>query len=263
MGFLSEVVERVRGELRDRPAPDRELLARARDGSPPLDFAGPLAGSDVSLIAEIKRSSPSAGPIARADPGEQAERYERGGAAAISVLTEPRHFGGSGQDLQAARGRTSLPILRKDFVVDRAQVIEARAWGADAVLLIAEALSDEELSDLVKAAEEFGMAALVEAYGREGVERAVATGSRLLGVNARDLETLGVDFPRALSLAREVPPDRILVLESGIFSRDQVTRAGEAGARAVLVGEALMRSDDPEGAIRDLLGLTRAQGQAR
>src|SRR5712691_1152478 len=235
MGFLSEVVERVRRELRDRPPPDRELLARVREGSPSRDFAGSLAGPDVSLIAEIKRSSPSAGAIARADPGEQAERYERGGAAAVSVLTEPRHFGGSGEDLRAARGRTALPILRKDFVVDRAQVIEARAWGADAVLLIAEALSDEGLSDLVRCAEEFGVA-------------------------ARDLETLHVDFTRALSLAQEVPPDRILVVESGISSRDQVMRAGEAGARAVLVGEALMRSGDPEGAIRDLLGLTHTPG---
>ena len=260
MGFLSEVVERVRRELRDRPPPDRELLARVREGSPSRDFAGSLAGPDVSLIAEIKRSSPSAGAIARADPGEQAERYERGGAAAVSVLTEPRHFGGSGEDLRAARGRTALPILRKDFVVDRAQVIEARAWGADAVLLIAEALSDQELSDLLKCAEEFGMAALVEASGGEGVQRAVATGSRLVGVNARDLETLHVDFTRALSLAQEVPPDRILVVESGISSRDQVMRAGEAGARAVLVGEALMRSGDPEGAIRDLLGLTHTPG---
>ena len=254
MGFLTQVVERVRGDLRDHPLPQAELVARAADRDPPLDFAQALAGDEMSLIAEVKRASPSAGPIAATDPAGQAGAYERGGAAAISVLTEAQAFAGSPSDLEAVRAASRLPILRKDFVVAESQVVQSRAMGADAVLLISAALSRAELAELVAASDRMGLAALVEAHGPADLEAALASGSRVVGVNARDLETLEVDLDRALAMAAEVPADRILVLESGIASRRDVVRAGEAGARAVLVGEALMRSRDPSATVAELLG---------
>ncbi len=213
-------------------------------------------------MAEVKRSSPSAGEIAAdADPGEQAERYEAGGAAAVSVLTEPRHFGGSLLDLRLTRRRTSLPILRKDFVVHPAQVLESRAEGSDAVLLIAACLTLSELRDLRSVAEEVGMAALVEAHGEDDLERAVASDAPIVGVNARNLETLDVDLDRALRLAATVPSDRVLVVESGLSTRADVARAERAGAKAVLIGEALMRSADPARTLRRLRGTLATVGE--
>jgi indole-3-glycerol phosphate synthase len=218
-----------------------------------VDFEAALRMPGLSLIAEVKRASPSAGPIAEVDPGEQAVRYEAGGASAISVLTEPHHFGGSLADLRTVRRRTSLPILRKDFIVHPGQVIQSRAEGADAILLIASALTRSELEELRTVAGELGMSALVEGHTRQDLERVVASGARIVGVNARDLETLEVDVVGALALAREVPGDMVLVLESGIRTREDVLRAEDAGAHAVLVGESLMRSGDPAEAARELL----------
>jgi indole-3-glycerol phosphate synthase len=265
MGFLTDALDRTRREL-DASRAGRSERRRHGDAHPtirpPLDFARALQGPRARLIAEVKRASPSAGPIAQSDPAEQAERYERGGAAAISVLTEPHWFGGSLDDLSSARAASRLPILRKDFVVDPSQVLEARARGADAVLLIAAALTDRDLAELRGLIEEQGMAALVEAHGEPDMERALAHGGRLIGVNARDMETLEVDVERALALAGRVPSDRVLVVESGIFSRQDVVRAEEAGARAVLVGEALMRSPHPEATIRELLGLIGPPSEA-
>ena len=253
-GFLSGMVERVRRELLDQPLPEGNLLLRTRVAPPAVDFDAALRAPSLALIAEVKRASPSAGAIAEVDAGEQAERYDRAGAAAISVLTEPRHFNGSLADLRSVRRRTALPILRKDFLVHPAQVIESRAEGADAVLLIAAALSSAELAELLAAVEELGMAALVEVHARPDLERALEAGGRIIGVNARDLETLTVDTEGALELAHEVPADRILVIESGIATREQVERAIEAGAHGILVGEALMRSADPARTVRALLG---------
>jgi indole-3-glycerol phosphate synthase len=248
------MIERVRRDLRDRPLAEGNLLLRTRVAPRVVDFEAALRAPGLALIAEVKRASPSAGAIAEVDAGEQAERYDRAGAAAISVLTEPRHFNGSLADLRSVRRRTALPILRKDFVVHPAQVIESRAEGADAVLLIAAALSSAELAELMSATEELGMAALVEVHAPSDLDRALEAGSRIIGVNARDLETLTVDTEAAIELARAVPDDRTLVLESGITSRDQVERAIEAGAAAILVGEALMRSPDPAETVRALLG---------
>ena len=208
----------------------------------------------MSLIAEVKRASPSAGPIAEVDSAGQAAAYAQGGAAAISVLTEPRHFDGSVADLRSVRGRTSIPVLRKDFIVHPSQVIQSRAEGADAVLLIATAVTESELEELRCVAEEMGMSALVEAHTEADLGRALASGARMVGVNARDLETLEVDGDRAFELAAKVPPELVLVIESGIRTRKDVLRAGEAGAHAVLVGEALMRSADPSRAVATLLG---------
>jgi indole-3-glycerol phosphate synthase len=206
------------------------------------------------LIAEVKRASPSAGVIMEdVNPSVLARGYQAGGAAAISVLTEARHFQGSLADLQAERSSVSIPVLRKDFLIHPSQVIEARASGADAVLLIAAALTDPQLRALLEAARDVGLATLVETHSDEDLRRAVESGAAIIGVNARDLETLDVDVAGALARVGRVPDDRISVLESGISTRANVDAALEAGASAILVGEALMRADDPARAVRKLL----------
>jgi len=253
MGFLTDVVGRVRRDLDEHPLPEGTLLLRTQSAPPPLDLESALRRPGMGLIAEVKRASPSAGEIAEADPGVQAARYQEGGARAISVLTEARHFGGTLADLRLVRAHSALPVLRKDFIVHPAQVLEARANGADAVLLIVAALTDAELAGLLATAADLGMAALVESHTAEEVDRAVASGAPVIGVNSRDLETLDVDLERGLGLLGRVPGDRVTVFESGVSSRRDVARAEEAGAKAVLVGEALMRAPEPAARIRELL----------
>ncbi|MDP9243021.1 MAG: indole-3-glycerol phosphate synthase TrpC [Actinomycetota bacterium] len=254
MGFLSDLVSELRRELDARPLDEAGVHNRARAMPPTTDLEAALRGPGTALIAEIKRSSPSAGHIAEAEPGERASTYERAGASAISVLTEPRHFGGSLDDLRAARASTSLPLLRKDFLVHPAQVAEARIAGADAVLLITAALSDDELTTMLQSAKELDLSALVEAHTASDLDRALAAGAQIVGVNARDLETLDVDEDRALDLLTRIPRDRTAVFESGVSTRTQVQRAEAAGAAAVLVGEALMRAASASDAISELLG---------
>jgi len=254
VGFLSDTIERVRRDLDRRPLHEGNLLLHARSLPPPIDLEAALRAPGIGVVAEVKRASPSAGAIAEADPGELAARYERGGAAAVSVLTEPRHFGGSLADLRAARRTTTLPILRKDFIVHPAQILEARAAGADAVLLIAAALEESEVRGLLSVAGDLGLSALVEAHDRRDLVKALDAGARIVGLNARDLETMEVDPDGVLALLGEVPPGPVRVLESGISTREQVRRAERAGADAVLVGEALMRSADPEATLRELAG---------
>jgi indole-3-glycerol phosphate synthase len=206
------------------------------------------------LIAEIKRASPSAGAIADdANASVTARGYEAGGAAAVSVLTEPRHFHGSLADLQAVRSTVAIPVLRKDFLVHPAQVIEARASGADAVLLIVAALTDAELRALLEAAEDLALTAVVETHSDEDLARALETDASVIGVNARDLESLEVDVDGARGRLGRVPEDRIAVFESGVRARADVDAALAAGASAILVGEALMRANDPARAVRKLL----------
>lgn len=256
MGFLTDLVARIRADLEREPLDDATLLARASSMPPARDLAAALrTGAAPAVIAEVKRSSPSAGTIRDADAAEQARIYEAAGAAAISVLTEPRHFDGSLLDLQAARRTVDLPVLRKDFVIHPAQLIETRAAGADAVLLIAPAVSELELKALLAAAADLGLDALVEAHAEEDLDRALATDAELIGINARDLETLEVDLGRALALLERIPGDRVAVAESGISTREHVERVLAAGARAVLVGEALMRADDPGATLRALRGV--------
>jgi indole-3-glycerol phosphate synthase len=222
---------------------------------PARSFAGALwSASPPAVIAEVKRSSPSAGAIAEVDPAAQARAYEDAGAAAVSVLTESEHFGGSLADLRGVHLAVGIPVLRKDFLVHPAQVIESRVGGADAVLLIAAALSEPELSAMLATAEDLGLGALVEAHSDDDLDKALATDAKVVGVNARDLETLEVDVERALRTLRRVPVDRIALLESGVSTREHVDRATAAGARGVLVGEALMRSSDPGAALRRLRG---------
>jgi indole-3-glycerol phosphate synthase len=255
MGFLSELVERIHADLERSPLDESALLARAMSSPPPRDFVAALRDAPTpAVIAEVKHASPSAGAIRDADPGEQAARYEQGGAAAISVLTEPRHFDGSLLHLQAARRAVTVPVLRKDFVVHPAQVIESRAAGADAILLIASAVSEMELKALLAAAADLGLGALVEAHTDEDLDRVLATDAEVVGVNARDLETLEMHPDRALALLRRVPQDRFAVAESGLASAEDVHRVVEAGARGVLIGEALMRAEHPAEALRQLRG---------
>ncbi len=255
MGFLSEHVAEVRRELERRPLDASRLMALALGLPPARGLAAALrAAPPPAVIAEVKRASPSAGPIAEVDAAERAREYERAGATAISVLTEPRHFGGSLADLRAAHLAVSVPVLRKDFLVHPDQVLESRVQGADAVLLIAAALPGAELPAMLQAARDLGLDALVEVHTEAELEAALAAGAEVVGVNARDLETLEVDPEGALELLGRVPSDRIAVAESGIASRAQVERAVAAGARAVLVGEALMRAADPAAALRELRG---------
>ena len=254
MGFLTELVGDLRRRLERDPLDESELLAIAMHLPPPRPFEGSLRRTRPAVIAEYKRSSPSAGVIAEPDVAGQARAYEEGGAAAISVLTEPTRFDGALADLRAVRLAVDLPVLRKDFLVLPAQVIESRAAGADAVLLIAAALSELELKAMLAVANDLGLGALVETHSADDLAKALATDAPVVGVNARDLETLEVDVERALAMLPDVPSDRVAVLESGVSTREDVERAIDAGARGVLVGEALMRSPDPGATIRSLRG---------
>ena len=254
MGFLTDLLDDLRRRLERDPLDESGFLALAMHLPPPRPFEDALRSAPPALIAEYKRSSPSAGAIAEPDVASQARAYEEGGAAAISVLTEPTRFDGALADLRAVRLAVGLPVLRKDFLVHPAQVIESRAAGADAVLLIAAALSELELKAMLAVAADLDLDALVETHSEEDLAKALATDAPVIGVNARDLETLEVDVERALAMLPDVPSDRLAVLESGVAAREDVERAIDARAGAVLVGETLMRSADPAATIRSLRG---------
>lgn len=258
-GILAQILEQKRREVADAvartgaAAPERAAPRRAA-----LDFAAALRrppGGAMRAIAEIKRASPSAGPIRPgADPVAIAAEYEAAGAAAISVLTDRAFFGGSLEDLAAVRARAGVPLLRKDFVIDPVQVAEAAAAGADALLLIVAALDDAALASLLASCRAHGLEALVEVHDAAEAERAVAAGARVIGVNHRDLGTFEIDMTLTARLRPLVPPDRVLVAESGIRAADDVRRLADAGADAILVGETLMRRPSPGAALRELLG---------
>ena len=256
---LSDIVAGVRTDLAVRRAETSEadLRAALADVDPPRDPMPHLRGAGSSVIAEVKRRSPSKGDLAEiVDPAALARRYAAGGAAAISVLTEQRRFGGSLTDLRAIRAAVDTPLLRKDFLVEPYQVLEARAAGADLVLLIVAALDDDTLRRLHDLAGELGMATLVEVHDEAETGRAVELGVELVGVNARNLKTLDVDEDAFGRLAPLIPEDRVKVAESGIFRPVDVKRYVAEGARAVLVGEALVKDGDPEGAVRAMTGIT-------
>ena len=256
MGFLTDLVAERRRELERHPLDDSTLLTRALAMPPARDFVEAIRvrAGRPAVIAEVKRASPSAGAIADRDLGAQVHAYASAGAAAISVLTEPAHFRGSLADLRAARMVCDLPVLRKDFLIHPSDLIESRATGADAVLLIAACLSANELVAMLAAARDLGLGALVETHSDDDLDKALATDAEVVGVNARDLETLDVDAERALAHLRRIPAGRLSVMESGIATRDHVRAAVDAGASAILVGEALMRADDPGVKLRELLG---------
>jgi indole-3-glycerol phosphate synthase/phosphoribosylanthranilate isomerase len=251
----TEVVARVRADRASRDFRDRALAIRANATPHWLLRALELNSGGVKIIAEFKRRSPSAGTI-RSDLSaiEVATRYERGGACAISVLTDEQYFGGSIRDLAAIRAVTGLPLLRKDFIIDEIQIYEAAVVGADAVLLIAAALDDDALAKLRAIAEdELGLDAVVEVHTSEELCRAVMTGAKLIGVNNRDLRTFRTSLETSERLIAEAPPDRIMISESGLKDADDLRHLQTLGFRGFLIGEALMRASDPEAALRDFI----------
>jgi len=260
MSVLEEILATKRAELALlQESEARDTLRRAALDAPPArDFAGALRRPDgrLAVVAEIKRRSPSKGELAPGlDPVVVAKAYETGGAAALSVLTDKPFFGGSVDDLQAARGGVELPALRKDFTIDETQVYESRVIGADAVLLIVAALPDEALlAGLRELAEEVGIVALVEAHDEAELDRALAAGATVVGVNARDLGTFGEDLGLGVRIAERIPGDVIAVAESAIRSPEDAGRMADAGYDAVLVGEALVRSQDPTALVHAMSG---------
>ncbi len=258
-GFLERMrplqEERVREARARRSAAALEALAGKRRA--PRDFAAALRrgpGEPLRLIAEVKRASPSAGPIREGDPLYFARAMAGGGAAAISVLTEERYFGGRLDDLARVTAGVPVPVLRKDFRVDPYPLWEARAAGASAALLIVAMLSDAELATLLREAAALGLAALVEVHDRPELERALAAGAGIVGINNRNLKTLQVDTETTFALRPLVPPGTLVVSESGQRTRADLGRLAAAGVDATLIGEAIMRAEDVEGKVRELLG---------
>jgi indole-3-glycerol phosphate synthase len=258
MSFLADILRRKRGEVEAArlALPERELAARAKDAPPGPGFEAALspAGGPPRVVAEVKRASPSAGAIrAGLDAAARARAYAAAGAAAISVLTDGPGFGGSLADLAAVRAAVDLPLLRKDFVLDRYQLLEARAHGADAVLLIVAALERDALRRLLADASEAGLAALVEVHDEAEIEVALAAGARIVGVNNRDLGTFAVDLAVSERLLPLLPPGVRGVAESGVRTADDARRLRRAGAANLLVGEALVRAADPGALIREMV----------
>ena len=252
--MLQDILRSTRERIRRLDLPS--LQGRARQQTPARSLAAALGSPGLAVIAEVKRRSPSRGSLADdLDPGEQAAAYARGGAAAISVLTEPEFFAGSLADLAAVRAAVTIPVLRKDFIVDAAQIWESRAAGADAVLLIVAALTDAELNAFLAVAADAGLEALVEVHDAAEAQRAVAAGARIVGVNNRDLATFTVDLATAETLAELISGVPVRVAESGIFGPADARRMAEAGYQAVLVGEALVRASDPAALVGALRGV--------
>ena len=256
--ILIEIVENTRREVaaRKEGSPFFELKAAMRDMPPPQDFAASLlARKTVAVIAEVKKASPSAGLIRKDfDPVAIARGYAEAGAAAVSVLTDEKFFQGNIEYLSAIRGHVSLPLLRKDFIIDAYQVYEARAHGADAVLLISEVLEPRELRSLLELVHKLDMQALVESHDRMHLEAALAADARLIGINNRNLKSFRVDLMSTERLASLVPENRVLVSESGITSGEDVRRLAACGVKAVLVGETLMQAEDVGRKMRELMG---------
>ena len=257
MSVLNRIVDTTRQDVerRRRDVPLSELEAQLATPREDRPFSEALTGPGVSVIAEHKRRSPSAGEIrAGSTVQEIVCAYERGGAAALSVLTEEQHFGGSLDDLREARRVSSLPILRKDFIVDPYQVYETAAAGADALLLIVAALEFDDLARLYAEARAIDLDVLVEVHDEQELDRALEVDADVIGINNRDLTDFTVDLNRTFDLLTDVPAGKIVVSESGLWSSEQLAELERVGIDAVLVGELLMRADDPEVALRELCG---------
>lgn len=258
MSFLDRIVAAKREEvaLAKTAAPESVLRRQLDRIAPPRDFLGALIGGPpIRLIAEVKKASPSRGVIREDfDPAAIAQIYQRHSAACVSVLTDAPFFQGSLDNLRKVRAAIDLPVLRKDFIIDTYQVVEARVTGADAVLLIAECLDDERLEQLYGETLGLGMTPLVEFHEKEQLARVLRLGARLIGVNNRDLRTFQVDLEQTLRIRRQIPPDRVVVGESGIRGWDDVVRLEAAGVQAILVGEGLLAQPDIGAAVDELLG---------
>ena len=254
--FLDKIITEKLSELKQRQkiVPLSELEAANGERPLPLDLAAAIRGDKLRLIAEIKRASPSKGVLcAKLDPLKLAETYTQCGAAAISILTESRHFQGSGEDLEVIRHRfPNTPLLRKDFILKPYQIFESRAWGADALLLIAAILDDAELKELLSLSHDLGMQCLVEVHNENELKRALAYDAKIIGINNRDLDTMAVDINVTKKLCPLIPPGLIVVSESGIKRREDIEKLREWGVNAVLIGEALVTADDVAAKIKEL-----------
>src|SRR5690349_15592610 len=257
MGMIEELVRAARTGVERRRAelPISDLESRLAGRPEQRPFQEALTRPGLSVIAEFKRRSPSAGDIAPgADVAAHVAAYERGGAAALSVLTDAPHFGGSLDDLRAARGAATLPIIRKDFIVDPYQLYEAAVYGADAVLLIVRALSDRELAALYEEARALDLDCLIEVHDGDELERALEVDAEVIGINNRDLDEQRVDIQTTFELMPDVPAGKTVVAESGISGREELMELDRVGVDAVLIGGALMTAPDPELKTRELTG---------
>jgi indole-3-glycerol phosphate synthase len=259
--ILDEILrdKRVELERSKRELPLADLEAQVKTAPFPLNLSGALWGDKVRLIAEVKKASPSKGLLSEHyDPVAMAMQYVENGAAAISVLTEVDHFQGSPEHLRAVKkavGPQAVPVLRKDFLVDPYQLLEARAWGADAALLIVAALDPEQLRELLAAAQSVWLQALVEVHDEAELEIALSAGAEIIGINHRNLKTFEMDISLSLRLRPLIPEGRIIVAESGINSAEDVLPLKQAGINAILVGDALMTAPDPGAKVRELAGV--------
>lgn len=255
MSVLDSIIEGVREDLAARRLPLSQIHEAMENAAKPLDAYAFLSKSELNVIAEVKRSSPSKGALAPiTDPAALAEQYQEAGASAVSVLTERRRFAGSLEDLDAVRARVTIPVLRKDFMIDEYQFLEARAHAADIVLLIVAALSRSQLKDFYDLSCELGMASLIEVHTAQELESAMEISPRMIGINSRNLKTLDVDTRAFTDLIPQIPVEIIRVAESGISTRSDVQAAQSSGASVILVGEALVKSGDPISAMQELLG---------
>jgi indole-3-glycerol phosphate synthase len=255
--ILDQIIEAKKKEVARLKSvmPISELERMARDLPPARDFKGALAGKDCSIIAEIKRSSPSKGRLREDfDPEEIARMYEAGGAAAISILTDRDFFEGDGTYLNAAKIVTRIPLLRKDFIIDPCQVYQTRILGGDALLLIASLFDEQALREFIDLARSIGLSALVEVHTGEDAVRAVAAGAEIIGINNRDLKTFRTDLRTSIELAALIPSGRVVVSESGIENRADIERLMKAGIHAFLIGETLMKAGDMGEKLRELMG---------
>ena len=263
--ILSRIIESRRADVarRKRLMPEAVLRIAAKKADAPRDFAGALARGKVNVIAEIKKASPSAGVLrSEFEPALLARGFEQAGAAALSVLTEEENFQGALAHLRDARAAVGLPVLRKDFIVEPWQVWEARAANADSFLLIAAALDDVGLAELLALGRELGMEALVEVHTAEELERVLAAGARIVGVNNRNLHTLEVRVETSLDLIGMIPEDRIAVSESGLRSAEDLRKLQAAGFDAFLIGESLMREAEPGAALTRLIAAAAGSGDS-
>ena len=255
--MLDKIIAQKREEVeqRKKAAPLTYLQERIVDQKLPLDLAPALKGDHIRLIAEVKKASPSRGLLSpNLDPTELAQTYVEGGAAAISVLTEESYFMGSIEHLAAIREAVELPLLRKDFIFDSYQVYESRAYGADALLLIAAILSQGQLKELVSLSRSLGLRCLVEVHSQREVEMVVLSEAEIIGINNRDLDTFTVDITTTRRLRPLIPQERIVISESGIRSKRDIEKLGKWGVDAVLVGEALVTANDIPAKMKELIG---------
>ena len=256
MGFLEEIRALKEKEINSSPEYIKQLEKLIEERDKFYDFEKSLMSCGTKIIAEVKKASPSEGAIKEVKPEEQAKLYEEAGAVAISVLTEPHYFKGSLDDLKRVRETVNLPILRKDFTIDKIHILEAKAFGADIILLIVRMLSERELYELLRFSEELGLSALVEVFSLDEAKRALDAGARIIGINNRDLETFKVDISRSKELAPKIKElgAKFVIAESGISKREEVLELMNHQVDGFLVGTSLMKSDNPYKKLRELMG---------